>query len=268
MLHYEEIAPPPALAGNVACFWTIRGTVDPGCTAANRVLPDGCMDVIFDFGDPMRGDAAGNGHAMVVGTMRRALVVEHEGRVDVMGVRFRPGGAVPLLGIPAADVTDRTAGLDLFWRDARGIADFLNAADPGHRVARFESVLLDRVRAARPADALVRAASRMIRQARGNIAVRTLEQSLRTPSRTLERRFLAAVGISPKAVCRVARMQHAAAMLRSTASTSIAAIAVIAGFHDQAHLTRDFSSLAGITPGAFLNEGSVGFLQDEDVPAA
>jgi transcriptional regulator GlxA family with amidase domain len=135
-------------------------------------------------------------------------------------------------------------------------------------VARIETVLLNRVHVARPADALVRSATRMIRQARGAITVRLLEESLGVVPRTLERRFLSAVGISPKASCRVARMQNAAAMLRSPEPASLASIAILAGFHDQAHFTRDFSNLAGITPAAFLNEGTVGFLQDEAGPTA
>ena len=237
--------------------------------------------------------------------MRRALVVEHQGRVDLFGVRFRPGGAVPLLKIPAFELTDLIAGLDHFWPEANRLADIIQAgppaieaglADPDHgrgafssgrrggpgsdpyraseharlrlRAARLEAVLLKKLDLAAPVDPLVRAAMRIIRLAHGDIPVRSLELRLGVVPRTLERRFLAAVGIPPKSACRVVRMQAAASMLRAKPAQSIASIAILTGFHDQAHFTRDFSRLAGITPAAWARQGVVGFLQDGNAPAA
>jgi len=121
------------------------------------------MDVIFDFAGVSRtGAAPGAGKVIAVGAMRRALVVEHQGRVDLFGVRFRPGGAVPLLKIPAFELTDRIAGLDHFWPEAN----------------RLEAVLLKKLDLAAPVDPLVRAGMRIIRLAHGDIPVRSLELRL------------------------------------------------------------------------------------------
>ncbi len=65
-LEYREYAPAPALATMVRCYWAIRG--DPAAEHAlvNRVMPDSCMDVIFDLRAPLEA------RARVIGTMLKA----------------------------------------------------------------------------------------------------------------------------------------------------------------------------------------------------
>ena len=105
---YREHPPGPALAGVVECIWTIRSDAPIATPRLNRVLPDGCMDVIFDLGERPDSTPAG----IVVGTMRRPMESWVQGRVDMLGVRFLPGGAAPLLRLAAGELTDTVVGLD------------------------------------------------------------------------------------------------------------------------------------------------------------
>jgi AraC-like DNA-binding protein len=68
------------------------------------------------------------------------------------------------------------------------------------------------------------------------------------PSRLL-RAFARAVGLSPHAYQRQARLRHATALIRGGTSISDAALA--AGFADQAHFTRLFHRTMGLPPGAY-----------------
>lgn len=67
------------------------------------------------------------------------------------------------------------------------------------------------------------------------------------------RRFLTlfeqAVGLAPKRYCRVLRFQRAIAGV--VAGEALGAVAIDAGYSDQAHLTREFQALAGVSPGAY-----------------
>ena len=65
----------------------------------HRVVPDGCMDFIFDLDDP-RG-------AIVVGAMQRAKVVQLRAGARVFGVRFRPGAGALYVDAPARELRDR-----------------------------------------------------------------------------------------------------------------------------------------------------------------
>ncbi|MBI1281916.1 MAG: hypothetical protein GC179_27575 [Anaerolineaceae bacterium] len=78
MMPYREYHPHPALAPYVACYWSITSPKP----LINRVLPDGCTDIVVS--DTLQ----------VVGTMRRAILVPVESQSVTVGIRFKPlGGA-------------------------------------------------------------------------------------------------------------------------------------------------------------------------------
>lgn len=61
-------------------------------------------------------------------------------------------------------------------------------------------------------------------------------------------------GLRAVQLVRLARFRRALTLLDGTAS--LAAVAVGAGYADQAHLTREFLRMAGVTPG--VHRASVG----------
>ncbi len=62
--------------------------------------------------------------------------------------------------------------------------------------------------------------------------------------------FGAAVGMPPHACQTQVRVRHAKSMLR--AGLPISRVAGAAGFYDQAHLTRHFKRIVGVTPGRYV----------------
>lgn len=107
--------PSPGLAPWIECFWSIHA--GPGPSLLNRVLPDGCSDLIVGVG--------GSPAAMIVGTMRTALVVPLAAPATLLGVRFHPGAALRILDTPLTELTDRRIPLDALWGSA---ADELSTA--------------------------------------------------------------------------------------------------------------------------------------------
>ena len=81
--------------------------------------------------------------------------------------------------------------------------------------------------------------------------------------------FRRQLGITPKAYARLLRFGHATALLMETApGRSLADVATEAGYYDQSHLTRDFTALAGPTPGNYAADAEpvpeVRFVQDPE----
>jgi AraC-like DNA-binding protein len=72
-------------------------------------------------------------------------------------------------------------------------------------------------------------------------------------------------GLSPKQFQRVARFQQAHRLVR--AGRPLAAIAVDCGYADQAHLTRDWTALAGCSPRAWMCR-ELPFVQDSQLGGA
>lgn len=281
MIRYVEVAPAADLRPWVDCFWSLTGQAGERL-AGNRVLPDGCMDVILRFGDcPANRDASSTLETFVVGAMTSSSVVWQAGRVDTMGVRFRPGGGPVFFGLPASELTDRLVSLHEFWPDAAELFEracgvgtqFQTETDRGVRDtalgtreqlrARSEILqeLLRRRNRERP-EPVVASAIELIEAHGGRMRIDQIGDSLGISPRSLERRFLTQTGLSPKLASRIVRFQAAASVLQKDPRAPLATLAVERGYHDQAHMTREFRELAGLTPAAYASERAVGFVQD------
>ncbi|ADO70916.1 AraC family transcriptional regulator [Stigmatella aurantiaca] len=255
---YIEVLPRPPLAPYVQCFWALTGHASPGLS--HRVLPDGCIDILVDLSPRAEGEAP---CLRIVGAMREAEVVPLSGAVGVLGIRFRPGGAHPFLRLPLQELTGGELALGLLWpREAREWEGRLWETEGLQgRVALLEELLLRRLVPGRRDDALAHAVG-LIHATRGQVPLRTLEGVMGISPRQLERRFQATVGLAPKVLCRIARMRHAVALLGNVPQLSGAALALEAGYCDQAHLVREFRALTGLTPGAYAREQAhAGFVQ-------
>jgi transcriptional regulator GlxA family with amidase domain len=67
-------------------------------------------------------------------------------------------------------------------------------------------------------------------------------------ARRLERKFLEHVGVSPKQLARVFRLQQALRLWTAGEVAGLAQLAAAAGYADQAHLSREFAVLTGMPP--------------------
>ena len=254
---YTEIAPRAALAPWVECYWSIRMGNAPAIP--NRVLPDGCSDIIV--GVP------GFHGPIAVGTMRAAEVFPLPRGAELFGIRFHPGCARPFLGIPLDEITDRRIPLDDISRgDMAELADIA----PDARVALADRVLSERVRRwlrdAPRDEPLARGAVALLRRSRGGATVRDVAAALGVGERRLQRAFGRSVGLGPKAFARVMRMRGVAsridAAVAGNAPIAWTSIAFNAGYADQSHMIREFAELAGLTPSAYAAERrGVGIVQ-------
>ncbi|MEU8526583.1 MULTISPECIES: helix-turn-helix domain-containing protein [Streptomyces] len=213
-----------------AVVWTIgsRAAAD-----VRPVLPDGCMDLLWS-----------EGRLLVAGPDTRAHLPE--GGAAWAGVRFAPGDAPGLLGVPAHELRDRRVELADLWgaREARGHArSIARAADSA---AALEDVALTLAARAPAPDPLLRAVVAGLRAGR---PVAETADSVGIGARQLHRRSLAAFGYGPKTLARILRLRRALALV--AAGTPFAEAAVAAGCADQAHLAREARSLAGTTLSAY-----------------
>jgi AraC-like DNA-binding protein len=258
---YQEFRPGPTLAESIECFWTSTLEATPGFSATHNVLPDGCMDIIFDF------QGTDSLQAFVVGTMTRPLNVNTRGPVEMLGVRFRPGGQAAFMKFDGTELVDERADLGHFWGRSAGEAwHQLAETTAAARVNAIQKLLTGRAKKNMDGDPFVRHCVSRIEAARGSLRIGDLERTTGLSARQLERKFARQVGISPKAFARVVRFKGVLAAA-SAGTPDWAVLAAELGFADQAHLVREFKAFSGQTPSAFLGvnpelTGDVGFLQD------
>jgi AraC-like DNA-binding protein len=233
----REHRPPTALAAWLDCVWERVEHHGEGA----RILPDGCIDVVFSPGRGLR----------LIGANTVAFISDVEPGEPVVGARLVPGAAPALLGIAAEPVLDRRPPLSELLGDEgqRLQARLYESAD---RVATLRGWLTERALHAPAPDPLV--AATVGGMVEGDHRVGPLADSLGISERALRRRVTAAVGYGPKRLARVLRLRRALALAGD--GSPLVDVAYEAGYADQAHFGHDCLDLAGITPGRFLQDAT------------
>lgn len=250
---YQEYPPSAPLKPYVDCFWS-RVSPPGNPKLPHRVLPDGCIDIIFNFGDSwVRRDDSGSQpreRSAVVGTMRRPLVVEPGQREEFLGVRFRPGKARAFLQVPAGALTDRAVPLQEVWgREGSELKErLLDLPKLPQRLDVLERTLVRRLARGVEDNASLDAMVELILRRGGMISVRTLSDAGGFTRQHLARTFEQHVGVPPKLFCRVIRFQHLIRRMAGKQPHDWAGLAAELGYYDQAHMISDFRQFAGLTP--------------------
>jgi len=244
---YVERLPVAALAGRVRTVWVQQTGPQP---YLQRNLPTGGVGLHCPIG----------GLPRLVGPLTAARVEVLPPDTTVVGVRFWPGAAAPLLGVPAEELVDLTVQLDDLWADKAVRLGELLADAPGPDAAldHLHLYLLYRQARAGNPDPLVTVAARRLMPWQP-VEIGTLTAQLAISASQLRRRFLATVGVGPKTLQRTLRMQGYLALAQAAAAPGasgparqLADLAADAGYADQAHLSRECLRLTGRTPRELL----------------
>ena len=254
-MRYCEITPKAPLSSFVECFWTLEGDGPTPGDSPERILPDGCVELILNFG--ARFSQHTNGARVIqprhflVGQMTGPILISPTGRVELLGVRFHPGGTSAFMRVPMNEVTDHVAELGSLSRELERelVSVSEDLATLAEKMKAVESVLLSRIRDT-PWSMLL--AARIVSSA-GLISVDQLALDAGISSRQLERRFMREVGVGPKLLSRILRFQQVFRAVERSDS-AWASIAIECGYYDQAHLIRDFNQFAQQTPSVLFAE--------------
>jgi AraC-like DNA-binding protein len=240
---YREFVPNRQLQPFVECCW--RSWTDDSPSSIQRVIPDGCVDLIFDL-------TPGRETAFWVGTMTRPMVVEGGRARDLLGIRFHPGGAKGLLNLRFAELTDEHVPFRLLTPSVAEVLDQLLKRNPAPLDA-IERWLTPRLEmdARSP---LVQSIFRHVKRSSGNVRVGEIAASLGLSRQYLNRVMNDCVGVDLKTFSRIIRMRACITSLRATGTeVDWSIVATDFGFYDQSHLIHEFNDLVGLSPRQFLS---------------
>jgi len=234
--------------------WSLRWALPSGRWYDSEVLPHPTCSLTVELGSHPRAGMPAGETVAVTGVCTRRFDVEVRGWGRVVGLRFRPGGLAALTGLPASAWTDRSvpaaevlptalvsvladpelaaSGTDWAETAERGLTALAeDRPDP-----RYELVL--EVVADMLADHSL-------------LSVAEAAERHGTSVRTLQRWFTHYVGVGPKWVLARYRLHDAVGDLDAGWQGTLTDLAVRYGWYDQAHFTRDFTALVGVTPGRY-----------------
>lgn len=253
-MRYREFAPLNALSGVIRCIWIFDRDAHDG-EPPEPVIGDGNPELIVHFGDPMvEVGAEGEWRqprALFAGQLTRPLWLRPGGRVDVLGIRFHPWSARRLLRIPVSDLTDRRVALNELIDGAGEFVDAMSRCTSDAARADQAQAFVAQCLARADAGDDREVAQCVARLLQPGASIDALAAQAGIGRRQLERRFLDAVGVSPRALAGILRLRRFFTLLEeSTAPLMEAALA--AGYYDQSHFIREFRRYAGYTPTRFM----------------
>ena len=232
-------------------YWSVRWDLTGKPPFRSEVLSHPSVNVSVESGtEPRFGFAMPA--VLVHGVVTRRFSVDLTGAGRVTAVKFRPGGFTALTGDLPGRNTVEPLGDRLGVPGSRLLADVLGPEDDDDRAAALDAVLAPL--GTDPPDAyldLLGLIGAMISD-RELVRVDQVAALGGTSVRTLQRLFAGYVGVSPKAVLARYRLQDAAAAIDAGEVDDLAGLAVSLGWFDQAHFSRDFRAVVGVTPSAYL----------------
>lgn len=231
---YDEVTPSPTLEPFVEKLWSYRADAPSG--AVQRIVPDGCCELILHLGAPYEEQAPDGSwgiqpRVLFAGQLTRPLALRPTGPVRVLAARFTPDGPRPFLGRPLSQATDRT--LDMAGRLPCTPSDLAGLSEGLDRLRHKEGW----------------AVHPDVRAALGGAAPAV-------GPRTLQRAFLDRVGVSLQTIRSIRRFrqvfgraEHPDVSARDWLSAGLEA-----GYFDQPQLARDFRRFLGCTATEWARE--------------
>jgi AraC-like DNA-binding protein len=257
---HDRVSPADELAPFIAHFWWVRWDLRGHPAFVTETLPHPTVHITFAARQTQINGVA-------TGAFRKRL---HDTGYT-FGIKFRPAAFQPWLGAPVSTLTDRALplralatslarrGFPRALPDLAALARTIRAAcDPPQppgiplaAIAAAEAFL--RTHAPELPDEVAEIRDLVERMA-ADPALTRAEQVAELAGielRTLQRRFLRLVGVSPKWVIQRYRLHEAAARLTASNPPTLAALAASLGYFDQAHFTRDFKAVVGAAPSGY-----------------
>ncbi|MCP2177289.1 helix-turn-helix domain-containing protein [Williamsia maris] len=205
---------------------------------ASTVRPDGCMDLIVD-----------GSRIFVAGPDTVPQRHETTEPTTLTAIRFAPGIAPLVLGVPAAQFRDRRVDVaDISAAMASGWEEFVaTSPTPGNALEALAA------RAVAHAGGVPGWIPPTVTAVRTGASVADVADRLGLSARQLHRRCVDHFGYGPKMLQRILRVDDAMRSLR--AGTALSDTAHRHGYADYAHMFRDFRSVAGAAPTDFRADG-------------
>lgn len=229
-------APPAALAPFVDRFWRVTWSLGDG-EHEQEILPHPCVNLSFQ-----------DGRFEVHGPGTRRFVAKLTGSGRVFGTKFTPAGFAAFARVPATELADAVMTVE------RAIGAPLPLPPDDEPATLHAAIIAFRTSRAPVLTDAIALANRLVAAAQEDRAIRTAEDLAALGGiavRSLHRLFARHVGVSPKWIVRRARVQEAADRVARAERVSWARVAQQLGYHDQAHLIRDFRRQIGFTPAAY-----------------
>ncbi len=258
-MNYQTFKPHSDLESLISCYWTLEVPADND-SQKQRIVPDGCIEMAFILGDDIKRYTSEDEfilqpRAMVLGQTIEPFYIEPTGYVDTFAIRFYPYGFSNFVTEPIKNLANKETPLELLFEEkiAKELEQkIIHAKNVKQRIEIIEIFLLERLNDKSTVENIVKTTVNALLSTKGNAPIKTILKDDLSKRRQLERKFAKQIGVSPKQLGKLIRLQSALKMLLNNEAESLTNIAYESEYYDQAHFIKDFKEFTGTNPKEFL----------------
>ncbi len=265
VMQYSECPPPVYLSQHIESYWEIKCQAEE-TEEGECLLPDCTFNVLL-ASEPFWIKKASESQwkqvsrgANFLGQISSSIHIRPQGSQKIFGVRFKPFAFAHVIKEPIHLLNDQVVPLeDLFNFGAEQrdlLSGLIEEREEGKRLANLNQLMLYLLLDAQIVDQRLRAQINYILDRKGAIQVKSLFSEFGISKVTLRKHFIEKIGLSPKKVSRIWRMNYFFHLKEKVADEKLTALCLMAGFYDQAHFNREFKSLFGTNPRRFFQQES------------
>ena len=243
----------------IDCYWTLEVPAEDD-SQRQRIIPDGCIEMAFILGDDIKRYISEDEfilqpRAMVLGQTMKPFFIQPTGYVNTFAVSFYPYGFANFIIEPIKNLVNKETPIDILFGEisAKQLErKMIKATDTTERIEFIEEFLFDKLNDKKTIDNIVKTTIDTLLSTKGSAPINIILKQDLSKRRQLERKFLEQIGISPKQLGKVIRLQTALKILLNEKTENLTNIAYKSEYYDQAHFIKDFKEFTGISPGEFL----------------
>ncbi|SEL52355.1 transcriptional regulator, AraC family [Aquimarina amphilecti] len=265
-MEYKETLPDHLFSHHVESYWHIFSDEQLTENPLEMFLPTCTFNIIFiDSPCMVRSNSQTKWihlypGAYFIGQTNTSLSFKSKKAINITGVRFKPFAFANLIKNPLINFNDSIIDIEkVFPLDKtshlliKQISLKSKAIIQEQLINEFTNSLLSKTMSV---DESLRAQLNFIMYRHGSIKVSELFEEFNVSKVTLHKHFINKVGLSPKKVSQIWRMNRILQLREEFPDMSLTSIGLEAGFYDQAHFIKDFNTIFKITPFKFFSQKS------------
>lgn len=237
-------APAEALSPFVKHYWMVSWDLTGLESYPQHVVPNPCVNLVVE-----------RGNTFFFGPSGRKFSYHIHGKGQVFGVKFRPGGFYPFVRLSISSLCEQPLEVSrvLDVSAASLEEQLLTDGRDVDKISYMDQLLCAHLPAEDTQARLVHDIVQQIELNRELLRVDDLSSFWNIHTRKLQRLFNQYVGIGPKTVIKLYRLQNAAELIDRGLHCDLVKLSQELGYHDQPHFIKDFKSIIGSTPEEYIH---------------
>ncbi|WP_105615631.1 DUF6597 domain-containing transcriptional factor [Vallitalea okinawensis] len=233
---FNIIPPSNDLKHIVELFWSIKWNLPDGKVFNQQIIPNPHINIVH-YGDS----------TFVEGVVKKLFEYHLQSSGEILGIKFKIGAFNNLTKVKMSTFTNQKIQIGEIleptqWENLKD----LNSTE--EKVVYMENLLLNYAHPVDNKGLFVEKVINYIRENKSITSVDMVAKNFNKNIRSIQRDFDTYVGVNPKWIIRMFRLQELNKELEMDSTPHWADLAAKLGYADQPHMINDFKSILGITP--------------------